>query len=206
MINNENLEEQVETLIKYGITPAQYLLMAMVYYKRTDLMVKVKQIQDMEHVIDPKVGHPYLISFIRESEVRNLESRGWLINLNKDGEHYPEFFSLHDDIEQELFEPTKSFGEEFWSAYPNTLTIDGKVIGAKSCDKEWFLYAYASVCSNRKVHGNMMKLLDKFKRLVKVHKLNAVGIEKYMKSRMWETVADIDESSSGDTTDYSITI
>tara|TARA_R100000365_G_C2732258_1_gene62306 strand:+ start:369 stop:995 length:627 start_codon:yes stop_codon:yes gene_type:complete len=208
-MNLETLKQFVDVLHKFKISANQYLFMAMIYHRRYELFKKFADLDS--ETVDPKTGVPFMNNTIRQSEIRQLEVRGMIIDTNKDDEYYPEKYILGDGIETSIFDNKLVNAHEFWDAYPDTFPVrrGNNVTSAlaKSTDKDALLVKYASKVKTDKKHKEMLELLEKYKRLIDKGLINGMGIEKYISSEVYNTIRNLDDNDRNDgSVDYSQTI
>src|SRR5947209_2008743 len=99
----KTLSIDLDALARYSITPNQYVFLFLTHTRQYAAMYKFGQ------------EGP---GFTAE-EIGNLVDRGLIINLNKAGYYYLDFFVLTDNVGKDLFEQDREKAAlEFWNAYP----------------------------------------------------------------------------------------
>jgi len=142
------IEINLDALSRYNLTPNQYVFLFLTHAKQYAAMYKFGQ------------EGP---SFSSE-EIGNLVDRGLILNLNKDGYYYMDFFVLTDAVGRDLFDQDREKAAlEFWNAYPILLRDPrtGENFSLLNTDKQPFLRDYyARIGFNPAKHQRVMNALD----------------------------------------------
>jgi hypothetical protein len=97
-------------------------------------------------------------------EIGNLVDRGLILNLNKAGYYYMDFFVLTDDVKKDLFDTDREKAAlEFWNAYPILLrdSKTGENYSLLNTDKDQLLKDYyIRVGYSEQKHRRVMEALD----------------------------------------------
>ena len=164
-----------DALLRYNITPNQYVFLFLTHTRQYAAMYKFGQ------------EGP---SFSAE-EINNLVDRGFILNLNKSGYYYIDFFVLTDQIGQDLFDQDREKAAlEFWNAYPIFLrdSRTGETFSLLTTDKEQFLKDYyARIGHSERRHSQVMDALEYAldKRLVDM------TIRQWLDSEQWKPLLEL---------------
>ena len=142
------IQFDLDALMRYNITPNQYVFLFLTHTRQYAAMYRFGQ------------EGP---SFSAE-EIGNLVDRGLILNLNKAGYYYMDFFVLTDDIGKNLFDLDRDRAAlEFWNAYPILLrdSKTGETFSLITTDKQQFLADYyIRVGHSESKHRRVMEALD----------------------------------------------
>ena len=142
------IEINLESLMRYSLTPNQYVFLFLTHTRQYAAMYKFGQ------------EGP---SFSAE-EIGNLVERGLILNLNKSGYYYMDLFVLTDEIGQDLFDQDRDKAAlEFWNAYPILLrdSYTGENFSLLTTDKQQFLKDYyIRVGHSERKHCRVMEAID----------------------------------------------
>ncbi|GAB3639667.1 hypothetical protein [Spirosoma arcticum] len=144
----ETLSIDLNALSRYHITPNQYVFL---------FLTHARQYASMYRYCQEGPG-------FRPEEIVDLENRGYLLNLNRAGHYYLDFFVLTDAIGSDLFEQNRDqAGLAFWNAYP--IYVRDSVTGETSLlintdKKQWLTDYYLSVGHSPQKHSQVMDALD----------------------------------------------
>jgi hypothetical protein len=143
-----NIEINLESLLRYSLTPNQYVFLFLTHTRQYATMYKFGQ------------EGP---SFSAE-EIGNLVDRGLILNLNKAGYYYMDFFVLTDEVGRDLFDQDREKAAlEFWNAYPILLrdSRTGENFSLLTTDKQQFLKDYyVRVGHSESTHQRVMEAID----------------------------------------------
>ncbi|GAB3640212.1 hypothetical protein [Spirosoma arcticum] len=143
-----SIEINLESLLRYSITPNQYVFLFLTHTRQYAAMYKFGQ------------EGP---SFSAE-EIGNLVDRGLILNLNKAGYYYMDFFVLTDNLGRDLFDQDREKAAlEFWNAYPILLrdSRTGENFSLLTTDKQQFLKDYyIRVGHSESTHRRVMEAID----------------------------------------------
>lgn len=138
----------LDALARYNITPNQYVFLFLTHARQYATMYKFGQ------------EGP---GFTAE-EIGNLVDRGLILNLNKAGHYYVDFFVLTDGVGADLFDLDREQAAlEFWNAYPILLrdSKTGENYSLLNTDKKQFLADYyVRVGHSGQKHARVMEALD----------------------------------------------
>lgn len=174
----------LDALCRLQITPTQFYLMYLLHTRK---------------YADISTYHEKVGEFpVRE--VDDLIDRGLVIDMNKPGEPiYADLLSLTDAAQTLMFVATQECGEDLWTSYPSFIIVNGSNVPAKTCDKDEIMDLYGDVIAyNPVLHRRVMEVIDYAKR----NGLITMGIEKWVKSRQWETVEELMSAEGGDEERY----
>lgn len=143
-----SIEINLEMLLRYSLTPNQYVFLFLTHTRQYAAMYKFGQ------------EGP---SFSAE-EIGNLVDRGLILNLNKAGYYYMDFFVLTDEVGRDLFDQDREKAAlEFWNAYPILLrdSRTGENFSLLTTDKQQFLKDYyIRVGHSESAHQRVMEAID----------------------------------------------
>ncbi|GAA4451006.1 hypothetical protein GCM10023189_12460 [Nibrella saemangeumensis] len=125
----KNIEINLDALIRYRITPSQYVFLFLTHGRQYAALYKYGQ-----------EGNGF-----SAEEIQDLIDRGFIIDLNKDGYYYVDFFVVTDEVGKDLFETDREkAGLEFWNAYPVQLRDPdtGQIYSLVKTNKQRFLADY----------------------------------------------------------------
>ncbi len=143
-----NLAIDLDALARYNITPNQYVFLFLTHTRQYATLYKFGQ------------EGP---GFTAE-EIGNLVDRGLILDLNKRGHYYLDFFVLTDNVGRDLFDQDREQAAmEFWNAYPILLrdAKTGETYSLLNTDKQQFLKDYyAKIGHSPSKHDRVMAALD----------------------------------------------
>jgi hypothetical protein len=119
----------LDALSRYGLTPNQYVFLWLTHARQYAALYKFGQ---------EGPGFSY-------DDIRDLEVRGLILNLNRPGQYYVDFFVLTDALGADLFEQDRDApGLELWNAYPIQFrdSLTGDTFSLLNTDKAQFLRDY----------------------------------------------------------------
>jgi hypothetical protein len=156
----------------------------------------------MKDFMDPKSWSNQYVNKVKkfnlEEVIEPLIERGWLMNLNKAGEYYPEFMMTSEDGEG-LF-ATQLLGEEFWDAYPMQLPIGngGKFISRAGIEKGDFIDLYLrKIDHDPMIHVTVMRRLKVYEGMVISGEINGHKIGNWVNEQLRETIPDVNKPKFG---------
>lgn len=137
-----------DALARYNITPNQYVFLFLTHTKQYEALYKFGQ------------EGP---GFTAE-EIGNLVDRGLILNLNRTGHYYVDFFVLTDAVGTDLFDTDRERAAlEFWNAFPIMLrdAKTGETYSLLNTDKQQFLKDYYTKIGHSDLkHIRVMAALD----------------------------------------------
>lgn len=161
--------ELVDTLLDLQLSANQYVFLYL-KYKKDDVRL-----------------YKYLekVRPLSQKEMDNLEERGLIVNVNKAPNDYlPDRYLVTQKFVKAI-EPSLKPAEEFWDAYPGFTSINGTKAALKAISKDDFLFKYADLVKrDKELHQRIMRAL----RYMKGRDEVKMRIDKWIDSRMWETV------------------
>lgn len=165
------LDKYVDVLLKLDISPIQVLFCQIIYERRHDLLYKIAN----EGQIFPR------------SYLQDLVEKGMVVDTNPDSSNlFADYFEVTDKFVNAFYEASPKDGEEFWNAYPPFMTIDGKKIPTKACNKEELIQWYHKNVGAKHPHKKVMQALE----YAKDNKLISMRIDKWLYSEsfidLWE--------------------
>ena len=110
---------------------------------------------------------PLIYKYSREvrpfpkSLVQDLEKKKFLINLNKDGEGFPDNLIITEDFIDDLKFLLGDEADEFWEAFPIEVAVGGKAFNGKTMSREDLeaIY-YRKLSKSKTTHEDVMKALE----------------------------------------------
>lgn len=169
------IEIDLDALSRYNLTPNQYVFLFLTHTRQYATMYKFGQ------------EGP---SFSAE-EIGNLVDRGFILNLNKAGYYYMDFFVLTDEIGQDLFDQDREKAAlEFWNAYPIFLrdSRTGETFSLLTTDKQQFLKDYyVRIGHSERRHCQVMEALD----YALDKKLIDMNIRQWLDSEQWKSLLEL---------------
>ena len=176
----KTLSIDLDALARYSITPNQYVFLFLTHTRQYAAMYKFGQ------------EGP---GFTAE-EIGNLVDRGLIINLNKAGYYYLDFFVLTDNVGKDLFEQDREKAAlEFWNAYPILLrdSKTGENFSLLTTDKQQFLKDYyVRVGYSEQKHNRVMEALD----YAIDTKLIDMTIRQWFDSEQWTLMLELKEAQA----------
>lgn len=170
-------DKYLEILGKTGLTADEFLLCYLIHLNRMDLIYRyVDEVR------------PF-----RKEEVERLIEKGYIFDNNPYRDtrpaRYPEHYIATSTFSEIVFINTGEAFDELWEAYPVWLTFDdGKKVPGRSGDSLELEKVYAQLIRNNVLkHREVMEMLE----YAKKNKLITMGIEKWIKSRQWESIKKI---------------
>lgn len=163
--------------MRYNLTPNQYVFLFLTHSRQYAAMYKFGQ------------EGP---SFSAE-EIGNLVDRGLILDLNKSGHYYMDFFVLIDEVGRDLFDLDREKAAlEFWNAYPILLrdSRTGENFSLLTTDKQQFLKDYyARVGHSESKHQRVMDALC----YALDNKLIDMTIRQWLDSEQWTMLWELKE-------------
>lgn len=172
MINTEKL---VGFLASRKMTANQYLLCHLLYMGEHDLLATLVKNDKLKFT---------------KKEVDDLIKNGYVEKLFGDTSQFS--FIATDKFSRALFVDSEEAGQQLWDTYPKVLDIEGVMQSTRTCDKDDVLEVYYKrIKGSKKKHEYVMQMLNHYVDLVKSRKMNAMGIEKWIKGENWDVVAEL---------------
>lgn len=172
-----NIEINLDALSRCNLTPNQYVFLFLTHSRQYAAMYKFGQ------------EGP---SFSAE-EIGNLVDRGLILDLNKSGCYYMDFFVLTDEVGRDLFDLDREKAAlEFWNAYPILLrdSRTGESFSLLTTDKQRFLKDYyARVGHSEPKHQRVMDALY----YALDNKLIDMTIRQWLDSEQWTMLWELKE-------------
>lgn len=142
------LSINLTALSYYHITPNQYVFLFLTHARQYAAMYRYCQ-----------EGPGF-----RPEEITDLENRGFILNLNKAGYYYLDFFVLTDTVGSDLFDQDRDrAGLALWNAYPiyRRDSATGEPFSLINTDKkQWLADYYLRVGHSPTEHSRVMDALD----------------------------------------------
>jgi hypothetical protein len=171
------IQINLDALARYNITPNQYVFLFLTHTRQYAAMYKFGQ------------EGP---SFSAE-EIGNLVDRGLILNLNKAGYYYMDFFVLTDEVGKDLFELDREKAAlEFWNAYPIFLrdSVTGENYSLLNTDKQQLLKDYyVRVGYSEHKHRRVMEALD----YAIENNMIDMTIRQWLDSEQWTCILELKE-------------
>jgi hypothetical protein len=171
------LEINLDALCRYNITPNQYVFLFLTHSRQYAAMYKFGQ------------EGP---SFSAE-EIGNLVDRGLIMNLNKAGHYYMDFFVLTDGVGQDLFDLDREKAAlEFWNTYPILLrdSKTGENYSLLNTNKQQFVKDYyTQVGHSEQKHRRVMEALN----FAVDNTMIDMTIRQWFDSEQWTLVLELKE-------------
>jgi hypothetical protein len=173
----DSLSINLSALSHYRITPSQYVFLFLTHARQYAAMYKYCQ-----------EGPGF-----QAEEIHDLENRGYILNLNKMGYYYLDFFVLTDAIKSDLFEQDRDqAGLAFWNAYPIYLrdSITGDTFSLINTDKkQWLSDYYIRIGHSPEIHRRVMDGLE-----YAIDKdLIDMNIRQWLDSEQWTLMLELKE-------------
>lgn len=135
-------------------------------------------------------------------DVDDLIERGFVEDYNSPGHARPEFFKVRDEVEM-MIKASDNHAEELWNSFPATFELpNGSRFNARVAgiygEKEKLFTAYLKkIKRSKKRHAFVMKMLEKYLRLVDAKEINSMKLSDWIANEMWDTVAEIEDKDYG---------
>ena len=118
----------------------------------------------------------------------DLVDKGLIVDTNpSESSKYADFYEVTDKFVQAFYAVSTTDGEEFWSAYPAFITIDGKKIPSKAVNKEELVRWYHKHVGSVHDHSKVMKAL----KFAKERKLISMRIDKWLQAESFVDLWDM---------------
>lgn len=167
-----DLKEYVGFLCKHNMSGDQFLFCCLVYEKRFDLIYKVYNERG---------------AFDRD-ELRDLEDRGYVVNMNKGSDTFADMYVVTDKFKDGIYAEELVLWQEILSTYPQWIFIEGKRLPAQSTDLDLLRVIYfTKIGKSLKKHKEIVDLLI----YASDHDLINMGIEKWIKGEQWKSIRQI---------------
>lgn len=173
----DNLAINLNALSHYHITPNQYVFLFLTHARQYEAMYRYCQ-----------EGPGF-----QPDEIADLENRGYVLNLNRAGHYFLDFFVLTDAIGHDLFEQDRDrSGLAFWNAYP--IYVRHSTTGETSLlintdKKQWLADYYLRVGHSPKEHSRVMDALD----YAMDKDLIDMNIRQWLDSEQWTLMLELKE-------------
>lgn len=177
-----DIVEYTKFLAKNSLTSNQFLILSLTAAKRFDLVYSyVDSLMKNSKKVWNSVGG------LSITEIEDLVDKELILNLNKDDNYFLDAFIVTDKF-HDMFKTldfTKAL--EFWTAYPQTITINrnGKDVryNAKNVDKDKFLLEYVNkIGNNLETHKQILITLEAHKEKGLINS----KIDKWFDGKPWE--------------------
>ena len=173
----DTLSINLTALSRYHITPNQYVFLFLAHARQYAAMYRYSQ--------DGPGFHP--------DEIADLENRGFILNLNKAGYYYLDFFVLTDAVGSDLFEQDRDgAGLGFWNAYPiyrrDSVTGETSLL-INTNKKQWLADYYLRVGHSPGEHSRVMDALD----YAMDKDLVDINIRQWLDSEQWTLMLELKE-------------
>jgi hypothetical protein len=167
----------LDALARYSLTPNQYVFLWLTHARQYAALYKFGQ---------EGPGFAY-------DDIRDLEVRGLILNLNRPGQYYVDFFVLTDALGSDLFEQDRDApGLEIWNTYPVQFRDPqtGERFSLLNTDKAQFLRDYyGRVGHNPVAHRRVMVALE----YAIDTNLIDLSIRQWLDSEQWTVVEELRE-------------
>jgi hypothetical protein len=177
----ENFSEFIKILAKKKVTADQFLFLYLTH--TNDFASLYRYISEVRK--------------FKPEELEDLETRGYLINLNpKDNLTYADNYMVTDlFLDGILLADIDQAAQEFWDAYPSFAFFNSKRAPLKSCDKEKLTKLYAAkIKYSKEEHLRILAALDYAKR----NELTNMSIVNWVSSEQWKEVEKVQSADPGD--------
>ncbi len=165
----EDIKSYMDKLIELKITPNQFLFCYLIH---TDNYAEIYRYTEK--------GAGW-----KKEELENLVNRGFIMNINQDGEWFSDGFIVTEKFTKGFLFDAYEKAKEFYEAYPAFGSIDGKPFPTKKIAPDKFYSLYNKVTGEKiEVHERAMKALDYAKKTG----LANMRIDNWVESRMWEHI------------------
>ena len=115
-------------------------------------------------------------------ELRDLEDRGYVINMNKDNDTYTDMYIVTDKFIDSIYKDDELKWQELLDTYPVWLHIDGKRVPAQGADLDQLKVIYfAKVGKSVAKHKEVIELIA----YGVENDLINMGIAKFIKGEQW---------------------
>lgn len=166
------LDKYVDVMLQLDISPLQILFCQIIYERRHHLLYRIAN----EGQIFPKTA------------LNDLIEKGYVIDTNPDPNNvFADHFQVTDKFVDAFYQASPEDGEEFWNAYPPFMTIDGKKIPTKACNKEELIAWYHKNTGAKHNHRKVMDALA----YARDNKLISMRIDKWLHSEAFVDIWDI---------------
>lgn len=183
-----NVEKFIDILCKHDLTADEFLFCYLIHMDKKGFPLIYKYVENvttLNHNLNTVKGG------WSEGSIKKLLDKNFIFSMNKYNasknrdDHYPDFYLPTTTFKEIIaFELEEAF-EEVLALYPPFINIDGKNIPAKSCDIEALSTIYCRMIKdNIKTHEEVLDLL----KYAVDNSMISMGIEKWVKSRQWETI------------------
>lgn len=167
-----DLKEYSNFLCKHNMSGDQFLFCCLIYEKKLPLIYKI---------FNERGGFDI-------DELRDLEDRGYVINLNKENNTYADMYVVTDKFKEGIYEDEFLMWREMLSTYPQWIWIEGKRLPAQSADLDNLRVIYFSkIAKSPKKHREVIDLLA----YASDHDLINMGIEKWIKGEQWRSIQQV---------------
>lgn len=120
---------------------------------------------------------------IPDALIADLEKRGYIINMNKPGETYPDNFIVTDEMIAGIDELTGGESDELFEAFPTRVFLpSGESFLSRNLSREDTEQLYKSLLLRTKTeHKTVMNALEEQKRFGTV----GMGMRKWLETEQW---------------------
>lgn len=148
------------------ITVEQFVLCYLTHKKKFDLIYKYS------NEVRP----------FPKSLVENLEKRGFIINLNKDGEGFPDNLVIQDVFLDDMRLTMGEFADEIWEMFPSEVSVGGKAFNGKTISREDFNRSYTRLILKVKATHN--EIIEALEEQIHNHTVG-MGLKKWFETEQW---------------------
>ncbi len=174
----ESYQSWLHMCVKHKLTIEQMMFL---------FMIKMKEF------VNPKSWANQYIKKVQkfsvERVIQPVVDRDYVINLNKDGQYYPEFLVI-SEIADGIF-ATYQMGEEFWKAYPKLLPWIGgsNFVSRSGIEREDLIELYLQKIEHSpEKHVDVMNRLVLYEQQVRKGAINGHKIDAFVSQMLWEVV------------------
>lgn len=178
-----NVEKFAMLLVKYKLTPNQFFFAYLLHEGRYDLLKKYCNIENG-------------VGLFKADDIKNLEEKGYIININPTEkgiqQSYMDCFICTSTFKEIAFLEYEEPLQELMAVYPHILTIEGRNFPAKSIDPNILGPIYL-----KNIKADVYKHIEVIELTKYAVKNNLImtGIDKYVKSSMWEGIKEAKEKN-----------
>ena len=171
MINTKKL---TKILIKYNLSPEEFYILDALYKK---------EFQSLKDYITSRKS-------FNKTILQQIEEKGYIEYFGKDGKYNIFDILITDKFYNNIYIDGETAGEEFFTVYPSFISIDGKKIMSKKCDRDLYVEKYCKdIGFNKDKHSKIIKglLIAKKKGLINM------AIRNFMDSKMYDVLIELEE-------------
>ena len=172
MINTKKL---TSLLIKYNLSPEEFYILDALYKKEH---------RALKDYIESRGNFNIKI-------LETLEEKEYIQYWGKDGTYNVTDILVTDKFYNNIYIDSEIAGDEFFKTYPSFISIDGKMIMSKKCDRDLYVEKYCKdIGFDKERH---IKIIEGLK-IAKAKSLINMAIRNFIDSQMYDILEELHDN------------